>query len=215
MPGLTNHQKNFINAAIDAKALVFGEFTLKSGRISPYFFNASRLLGSAKLTEVIDAFAATIEEEILNYDQIFGPAYKGTIFGSMVGMKLKNTHPNLGLCFDRKEIKDHGEGGLFIGEEPRGKVIIIDDVLSAGTAAKASINLIKESKADPKMLVIGLDRQEKGSGDISAKEELQNLFGLEVKSVISLDNLIQFVASQEEFSAWEEKLSLYREEWGG
>lgn len=215
MPGLTNHQKNFINAAIDAKALVFGEFTLKSGRISPYFFNASRLLGSAKLIEVIDAFAAIIEEEILNYDQIFGPAYKGTIFGSMVGMKLKNTHPNLGLCFDRKEIKDHGEGGLFIGEEPRGKVIIIDDVLSAGTAAKASINLIKESKADPKMLVIGLDRQEKGSGDISAKEELQNLFGLEVKSVISLDNLIQFVASQEEFNAWEEKLSLYREEWSG
>ena len=215
MPGLTNHQKNFINAAIDAKALVFGEFTLKSGRVSPYFFNASRLLRSAKLTEVIDAFAAIIEEEILNYDQIFGPAYKGTIFGSMVGMKLKNTHPNLGLCFDRKEIKDHGEGGLFIGEEPKGKVIIIDDVLSAGTAAKASINLIKESKADPKMLVIGLDRQEKGSGDISAKEELQNLFGLEVKSVISLDNLIQFVASQEEFSAWEEKLSLYREEWGG
>jgi len=215
MPGLTNHQKNFINAAIDAKALVFGEFTLKSGRISPYFFNASRLLRSAKLTEVIDAFAAIIEEEILNYDQIFGPAYKGTIFGSMVGMKLKNTHPNLGLCFDRKEIKDHGEGGLFIGEEPRGKVIIIDDVLSAGTAAKASINLIKESKADPKMLVLGLDRQEKGSGDISAKEELQNLFGLEVKSVISLDDLIQFVASQEEFNAWEEKLSLYREEWGG
>ena len=215
MPGLTNHQKNFINAAIDAKALVFGEFTLKSGRISPYFFNASRLLRSAKLTEVIDAFAAIIEEEILNYDQIFGPAYKGTIFGSMVGMKLKNTHPNLGLCFDRKEIKDHGEGGLFIGEEPRGKVIIIDDVLSAGTAAKASINLIKESKADPKMLVIGLDRQEKGSGDISAKEELLNLFGLEVKSVISLDDLIQFVASEKEFNAWEEKLSLYREEWGG
>jgi orotate phosphoribosyltransferase len=215
MSGLTNHQKNFISAAIDAKALVFGEFTLKSGRISPYFFNASRLLRSAKLTEVIDAFAAIIEEEILNYDQIFGPAYKGTIFGSMVGMKLKNTHPNLGLCFDRKEIKDHGEGGLFIGEEPRGKVIIIDDVLSAGTAAKASINLIKESQADPKMLVIGLDRQEKGSGDISAKEELQNLFGLEVKSVISLDDLIQFVASQKEFNAWEEKLSLYREEWGG
>lgn len=215
MSGLTNHQKNFISAAIDAKALVFGEFTLKSGRISPYFFNASRLLRSAKLTEVIDAFAAIIEEEILNYDQIFGPAYKGTIFGSMVGMKLKNTHPNLGLCFDRKEIKDHGEGGLFIGEEPRGKVIIIDDVLSAGTAAKASINLIRESQADPKMLVIGLDRQEKGSGDISAKEELQNLFGLEVKSVISLDDLIQFVASQKEFNAWEEKLSLYREEWGG
>jgi len=215
MSGLTNHQKNFISAAIDAKALVFGEFTLKSGRISPYFFNASRLLRSAKLTEVIDAFAAIIEEEILNYDQIFGPAYKGTIFGSMVGMKLKNTHPNLGLCFDRKEIKDHGEGGLFIGEEPKGKVIIIDDVLSAGTAAKASINLIKESKADPKMLVIGLDRQEKGSGDISAKEELQNLFGLEVKSVISLDDLIQFVASQKEFNAWEKKLSFYREEWGG
>ena len=215
MPGLTNHQKNFINAAIDAKALVFGEFTLKSGRISPYFFNASRLLGSAKLIEVIDAFAAIIEEEILNYDQIFGPAYKGTIFGSMVGMKLKNTHPNLGLCFDRKEIKDHGEGGLFIGEEPRGEVIIIDDVLSAGTAAKASINLIKESQADPKMLVVGLDRQEKGSGNISAKEELQNLFGLEVKSVISLDDLIHFVASQEEFNPWEEKLSLYREEWGG
>jgi len=215
MSGLTNHQKNFISAAIDAKALVFGEFTLKSGRISPYFFNASRLLRSAKLTEVIDAFAAIIEEEILNYDQIFGPAYKGTIFGSMVGMKLKNTHPNLGLCFDRKEIKDHGEGGLFIGEEPRGKVIIIDDVLSAGTAAKASINLIKESQADPKMLVIGLDRQEKGSGDILAKEELQNLFGLEVKSVISLDDLIQFVASQKEFNAWEKKLSFYREEWGG
>ena len=142
MPGLTNHQKNFINAAIDAKALVFGEFTLKSGRISPYFFNASRLLGSAKLTEVIDAFAAIIEEEILNYDQIFGPAYKGTIFGSMVGMKLKNTHPNLGLCFDRKEIKDHGEGGLFIGEEPRGKVIIIDTQVHPSYSCCKSENIL-------------------------------------------------------------------------
>ena len=214
MSGLTNHQINFINAAIDTKALVFGEFTLKSGRISPYFFNASRLLGSSRLTEVIDAFVAIIQDDILNYDQIFGPAYKGTIFGSMVGMRLKDINPSLGLCFDRKEIKDHGEGGLFIGDEPKGKVIIIDDVLSAGTAAKASINLIKESQADPKMLVIGLDRQEKGSGDLSARAELQNLFELRVKSVISLDDLIRFVASQEEFNTWEEKLSLYREEWG-
>lgn len=214
MSELSKEQINFINIAIDSKALQFGEFTLKSGRISPYFFNASKLLNSARLSEVIEAFTSRVKNEIGNIDQIFGPAYKGTIFGSMVGLELKKLNSKLSLSFDRKEEKDHGEGGLFIGEKPKGRVLIIDDVLSAGTAAKGSIDLIKKEQANPKILLIGLDRQEKGAGAMLARNELEQLYDLKVISVISLDNLIEFATKDSEFNRWADELSRYREEWG-
>lgn len=214
MSELSKEQINFINIAIDSKALQFGEFTLKSGRISPYFFNASKLLNSARLSEVIEAFTSRVKNEIANIDQIFGPAYKGTIFGSMVGLELKKLNSKLSLSFDRKEEKDHGEGGLFIGEKPKGRVLIIDDVLSAGTAAKGSIDLIKKEQANPKILLIGLDRQEKGAGAMLARNELEQLYDLKVISVISLDNLIEFATKDSEFNRWADELSRYREEWG-
>ena len=214
MSELSKEQINFINIAIESKALQFGEFTLKSGRTSPYFFNASKLLNSERLSEVIEAFTSRVNNDILNIDQVFGPAYKGTIFGSMVGLELKKINSKLSLCFDRKEEKDHGEGGLFIGEKPKGRVLIIDDVLSAGTAAKSSINLIKKEQANPKILLIGLDRQEKGAGVMLARDELEQLYDLKVMSVISLDNLIEFSSKDSEFKIWENKLSNYREKWG-
>ncbi|MEK9650274.1 MAG: orotate phosphoribosyltransferase [Gammaproteobacteria bacterium] len=214
MSKLTSEQMNFINAAVETQALMFGEFTLKSGRISPYFFNASRLLSSVNLTKIIDAFVAVVKDKILDFDQLFGPAYKGTIFGSMIGLQLKTLHPDLQLSFDRKEVKNHGEGGHIIGADPKGKVIIIDDVLSAGTAAKASIKLLQHHNAEPKMLLVGLDRQEKGSGELSAKEELQAAYNIEVRSVICLDDLIEFTSTNVEFKPWENQLTDYRHMWG-
>ena len=128
MPQLKDYQINFINEAMRVGALEFGTFILKSGRQSPYFFNASKLLFDADINIIIEGFAHKFLEFDSDINQLFGPAYKGTIFGSMLGMHLKKTHPSLSLCFNRKEVKDHGEGGMFIGESPAGNVVVVDDV---------------------------------------------------------------------------------------
>ena len=161
MSQLKDYQINFINEAMRVGALEFGTFTLKSGRQSPYFFNASKLLFDADINIIIKGFAHKFLEFGSDINQLFGPAYKGTIFGSMLGMHLKKTNPSLSLCFNRKEVKDHGEGGMFIGQSPSGNVVVVDDVLSAGTAAKESIDLILENDATPSGILVGLNRQEK------------------------------------------------------
>ena len=147
----------------------------------------------ANLKVVIDSFVARLKLSSIAIDQIFGPAYKGTIFGSMLGMKMNEEIKNLSLCFNRKEVKNHGEGGEFIGDLPMGNVLIVDDVLSAGTAAKEAIELIKKYNAKPVGLLIGLDRQEKGSHELSAKAELKKEFDIEVFSIINLDDLISYL----------------------
>jgi orotate phosphoribosyltransferase len=207
------YQKTFLNLALDAKALEFGTFTLKSGRTSPYFFNAAKML-TGNLSELANCYLEAIKETEIDFDCIYGPAYKGIFLGSVVSMLLSQNGQNYPLSFNRKEIKDHGEGGNIIGANPSGDVMIIDDVLSAGTAARESIELINNIGANPKLFIVGLNRQEKGSGELSASDELQNDFGIIVKSIVDLNTLISFSESNPDYEEFLEELKSYREKWG-
>jgi orotate phosphoribosyltransferase len=207
------YQKTFLNLALDAKALEFGTFTLKSGRTSPYFFNAAKML-TGNLSELANCYVEAIKETEIDFDCIYGPAYKGIFLGSVVSMLLSQNGQNYPLSFNRKEIKDHGEGGNIIGANPSGNVMIIDDVLSAGTAARESIELINNIGANPKLFIVGLNRQEKGSGEVSASDELQNDFGIIVKSIVDLNTLISFSESNPDYEEFLEELKSYREKWG-
>ena len=210
---MKEYQKTFLNLALDAKALEFGTFTLKSGRTSPYFFNAAKML-TGNLSELANCYLEAIKETEIDFDCIYGPAYKGIFLGSVVSMLLSQNGQNYPLSFNRKEIKDHGEGGNIIGANPSGEVMIIDDVLSAGTAARESIELINNIGANPKLFIVGLNRQEKGSGEVSASDELQNDFGIIVKSIVDLNTLISFSESNSDYEEFLEELKSYREKWG-
>jgi len=208
-----DYQKIFLNLALDVKALEFGTFTLKSGRTSPYFFNAAKML-SGNLSELAKCYIEAINDAEIDFDSIYGPAYKGIFLGSIVALLLSQEGKHYPLSFDRKEVKDHGEGGNIIGANPHGNVMIIDDVLSAGTAARQSIELIKNTGAVPKVFVVGLDRQEKGSTEQSACSELQNDFDITVKSIVNLDTLISFTENDSDYAQYLEDLRAYREHWG-
>ena len=210
---MKEYQEKFIEIAIKSGALEFGSFTLKSGRQSPYFFNASKMLTSEGLSEIADCYIEAIEESSIKFDSIFGPAYKGIFLASVIGAKLKNK--NIPIAFDRKELKNHGEGGKIIGLPPTGNVLIIDDVLSAGTAARESIENIKSiNEVKSLTLIIGLDRQEKGLGEMSSKDELMKSYNVKVFSVINLDTLITFSSNHEDFKKYKSKLDTYRSNWG-
>ena len=210
---MKEYQKTFLNLALNAKALEFGTFTLKSGRTSPYFFNAAKML-SGNLSQLANCYVEAINEINLDFDCIYGPAYKGIFLGSMIATVLSQKGKNYPLSFNRKEVKDHGEGGNIIGPNPEGNVMIVDDVLSAGTAARESIELIKNIDANPKIFVVGLNRQEKGSGNLSASDELQNDFGITVKSIVDLNTLISFSETNADYQQFLDELKNYREQWG-
>ena len=171
---MKDYQKSFLNLALDSKALQFGEFTLKSGRLSPYFFNAANMLNGSNLYELAKCYVDAINDKGLDFDCIYGPAYKGIFLGSIVATLYSEQGKNFPLSFNRKEEKDHGEGGNIIGANPQGKVLIIDDVLSAGTAGRESIESIRNLNAIPSSFIVGLDRQEKGQSEISSSKELEN-----------------------------------------
>jgi orotate phosphoribosyltransferase len=194
-----DYQKQFLELALDAKVLEFGDFTLKSGRKSPYFFNASKMLNGGYLHHLAECYREAIIDSNITFDCIYGPAYKGIFLGSIVSMILSKDGGEYPLSFNRKEVKDHGEGGSIIGNNPSGDVLIIDDVISAGTAAKESIETIKELGANPKIMLVGLDRQEKGKGDLSAKRELETAFEMQVVSIINLDTLISYSQDNTEY----------------
>ena len=210
---MKDYQRTFLNLALDAKALEFGTCTLKSGRTSPYFFNAAKML-SGNLSELANCYVEAIKDTEIEFDCIYGPAYKGIFLGSIVAMLLSQKGKDYPLSFDRKEMKDHGEGGNIIGNNPSGDVMIIDDVLSAGTAARESIELINNIGAVPKVFIVGLNRQEKGSGDLSASDELQKEFGITVKSIVDLNTLISFSEDNPDFEEYLGELKSYRENWG-
>ena len=214
MSELRDFQKTFIELALESNALEFGEFTLKSGRSSPYFFNAAKMLSGCDLYKLANCYVDAIEEADLAFDCLYGPAYKGIFLGSIVAMIYSQRGTPCPVSFNRKEIKDHGEGGNIIGTNPSGNVLIIDDVLSAGTAAKESIENIKSLNAIPKLFVVGLDRQEKGNGEISAKKELENNFNISVTSIIDLDALIRFSNNNKNFNSYVLLLEKYRDNWG-
>ena len=187
---MKDFQKNFIELAINSGALKFGKFVLKSGRQSPYFFNASALVDYGELDALAEILKAKIQEENINMDMIFGPAYKGIFLGSILGTKL-SVNGKMPVCFNRKEAKDHGEGGSLIGAEPKGKILIIDDVISSGLAIKESISLLEPFDVSIEGALVTLDRQERGGDtELMASEELEKI-GIKVFSVISLDDLLE------------------------
>ena len=211
---MKDYQKQFLELALNAKVLEFGDFTLKSGRKSPYFFNAAKMLNGGYLHHLAECYKEAIIDANIAFDCIYGPAYKGIFLGSIVSMILSKDGGEYHLYFNRKEIKDHGEGGTIIGNNPSGDVLIIDDVISACTAAKESIETIRDLGANPKIMLVGLDRQEKGKSDLSAKKELETAFKMQVISIIDLDTLISYSQNNAEYEKHLDNLIAYRDELG-
>ncbi len=188
----------FIDFAIAQQVLSFGEFTLKSGRTSPYFFNAGRFRTGAALAQLGRFYAQAICASGIGFDMLFGPAYKGIPLVTATAIALAEQHGrDLPWCFNRKEAKDHGEGGQLVGAPLQGKVLIVDDVITAGTAVGESVTLIRAAGAEPVAIAIALDRQERGGGVLSAVEEVEQRHGLQVVSLITLVDLIQHVATSD------------------
>ena len=211
---MKSYQEKFISIAIQEQALQFGDFTLKSGRQSPYFFNAANMLSAKCIFEVAQCYLECINDNNLSFDCMFGPAYKGIFLGSAIAALMGQSESTISLAFNRKEVKDHGEGGNIIGQI-EGAVLIIDDVLSAGTAAKEAINTVEQSGTQPaKYVLVGLDRQEKGQGELSARTELESQFDIKVLSIISLDTLIDYIDSDRTLDASLSAMRDYRQVWG-
>ncbi len=214
MSELKDFQKTFIELALQSNALEFGQFKLKSGRDSPYFFNAAKMLNGCDLFKLANCYVNAIEDSRIEFDCLYGPAYKGIFLGSIVATIFSQRGRSYPLSFNRKEIKDHGEGGNIIGADPIGNVLIIDDVLSAGTAARESIKILEDLNSTPKIFLVGLDRQEKGKGELSAKTELEKDFGIHVSSIINLDALIEYSHNNQSFHSYVVELEKYRNSWG-
>ena len=214
MSELKDFQRTFIELALQSHALEFGKFTLKSGRSSPYFFNAAKMLNGCDLFKLANCYVDAIEDSSMEFDCLYGPAYKGIFLGSIVATVFSQRGRHCPVSFNRKEVKDHGEGGNIIGANPVGNVMIIDDVLSAGTAARESIKILEDLNAIPKIFLVGLDRQEKGTGDLSAKEELEKEFGIHVSSIVNLEALIEYSHNSKDFHSYTFELKQYRNSWG-
>ena len=186
---MKDYQKNFLTLALEANALKFGEFTLKSGRKSPYFFNASALIEHGSLDKLGEILVAKVKDSNLEFDMIFGPAYKGIFLGSILATKLSK-EKNTPICFNRKEVKDHGEGGSLIGALPKGNVLIIDDVISSGLAIREALDYLRNYDVNVAGALVTLDRQEQGQNSkLMASSELIDE-GLDILSIISLDDLL-------------------------
>jgi len=211
---MKDYQKQFIELALQYEVLRFGEFKLKSGRNSPYFFNAGLFNSGRALAEMGRCYAQAIVDSGIEYDMLFGPAYKGIPLVAVTAMALQIDHGlDLPYAFNRKEAKDHGEGGSMVGAPLQGRVLILDDVITAGTAIREAIAMIKASQATPVAVMIALDRQEKGQGERSAVQELQQDEGLQVLNIIGMDNRIQYLSEQGE-QAMLDAMQSYRADYG-
>lgn len=188
---------SFIELCLELGVLRFGEFKLKSGRVSPYFFNAGLFNSGRALAELGRHYANAIQAANLQCDVLFGPAYKGIPLVASTAVALADAHSrNLPWAFNRKEAKDHGEGGTIVGAPLRGKVVIVDDVITAGTAIRESVEIIRAQGAEPAAVVLALDRQERGQGALSAVQEVEQTLGLPVTSIIKLADLITYLEQQ-------------------
>ncbi|MBS0558110.1 MAG: orotate phosphoribosyltransferase [Proteobacteria bacterium] len=209
------HQREFLDLALQKNALRFGEYTLKSGRSSPYFFNAGLFDSGAALAALGNAYAQTIITAKVGFDMLFGPAYKGIALATATAIALANAHGrDIPVAFNRKEAKDHGEGGVLIGAPLKGRVLIVDDVISAGTATRESIALIRANGATPAGVAIALDRQERGQGTQSAAQEILAQFGIPVIAIARLDDLLVLAAERAELAPHRPRLDAYRAEYG-
>jgi len=212
---METYQREFIELALQADVLRFGEFTLKSGRISPYFFNAGLFNTGRALARLGQYYADTIVDSGLQFDILFGPAYKGIPLASACAIALADGHNrNVPYCFNRKEAKSHGEGGSLIGAPLTGRVLIVDDVITAGTAIRESMDIISAQGATAAGVVIALNRQERGKADKSAIQEVEDMYQIPVLSIISLEHLIAYITHQEKYAGYLPAVKAYRELYG-
>ena len=206
---------SFVEFALQCQALQFGEFTLKSGRVSPYFFNAGKFNQGTDLSELGRYYATTLTNANIEYDMLFGPAYKGIPLATAVAIALANDYGrSVGVAYNRKEAKTHGEQGTLIGAPLHGKVVIVDDVITAGTAIRESISLIESTGAAPTAVIVALDRQEKGPNKISAIQEIEQTYQIPVLAIARLENLLDFARSGPEFADQLKQLTAYRQAYG-
>ena len=212
---MQENKKRFIELAIKYQVLRFGEFTLKSGRISPYFFNAGLFNSGYALAELGSCYAQSIIENDINYDVLFGPAYKGIPLVAAIAYALSVNHDiDKPYAFNRKEAKDHGEGGLIVGAELNGKVLIVDDVITAGTAIREAVDIIQTEGATTSAVLIALDRQEKGKGELSAIQEVNRDYGIEVFSIITMADLIDYLQGDDLLGQHLAAMEGYRSQYG-
>ncbi|HEY9016713.1 orotate phosphoribosyltransferase [Thiomicrospira sp.] len=206
---------NFIEFIRQTGVLKLGEFTLKSGRISPYFFNAGLFNTGGQLDQLSQAYAATIANSGIEFDVLFGPAYKGIPLAATTSVALARDYQlDKPYAFNRKEVKDHGEGGQIVGHPLEGRILIIDDVITAGTAIRESIDLIHDHGAQPAGVVVALDRMERGKGALSAIQEVEQQYGLPVFSILNLNDLIDYLSTQSNNADALEAMRLYRQTYG-
>jgi orotate phosphoribosyltransferase len=211
---MTDFRRDFIRFAIAKKAVSFGRFKTKAGRLSPYFFNSGLFNDGDSLHRLAQFYAKAILSSGVTFDMLFGPAYKGIPLVSATAIALSLSGHNAPFAFNRKEAKDHGEGGDIIGATLRGRVLIIDDVISAGTAVRESCNIIRAHGAAPCGIVISLDRMERGAGALSAIQEVQQEYGLPVISVATLDDLVDYLKTDPAHAADLDAVGQYRKQYG-
>jgi len=210
-----DYQRRFLDLAIERKVLRFGEFTLKSGRVSPYFFNAGLFDTGASLAVLGRAYADAAQRSGIAFDMLFGPAYKGIVLAALTAAALAEHHGrDLPFAYNRKEAKGHGEGGTLVGAPLAGRVLIVDDVITAGTAIRESLALIRAAGATPAAVLIALDREERGTGARSATQELAAEHGIPTIAIARLTDLLAYAGDRPELAAERDRLAAYRERYG-
>lgn len=210
------YQRQFLELAVERQVLRFGEFTLKSGRVSPYFFNAGLFDSGAALSLLGQCYAHALQASGLAYDMLFGPAYKGIPLATTLSIALAGEGRDVPVAFNRKEAKSHGEGGHLIGANLRGRVVIVDDVITAGTAVRESLDIIRAAGATPSAVLIALDRQERGqTGERSAAQEVAEEFSLPVIAIAGLGEMLEFTDGRPDLAEHKPALMAYRLRYGG
>ncbi|MBA4290583.1 MAG: orotate phosphoribosyltransferase [Pseudomonas sp.] len=209
------YQRDFIRFAIERGVLRFGQFTLKSGRISPYFFNAGLFDSGLALAQLGRFYASAVMDSGIDFDVLFGPAYKGIPLAATTAVALAEHHQrDVPWCFNRKEAKDHGEGGTLVGAPLAGRVLIIDDVITAGTAIREVMQIIQAQGAQAAGVLIALNRQERGKGELSAIQEVERDYGIPVVSIVSLEQVLEYLAEDAELKQYLPAVQAYRAEYG-
>lgn len=212
---MKDYQREFIEFALDKQVLKFGEFTLKSGRKSPYFFNAGLFNTGRDLARLGRFYAAALTDSGIGFDVLFGPAYKGIPIATTTAVALADHHDiDMPYCFNRKEKKDHGEGGTLVGSALNGRIMLVDDVITAGTAIRESMEIIAAHGADLSGVLIALDRQEKGKAELSAIQEVERDFDTKVISIVTLKDLVSYLQDKPEMAEHLDSVNAYREAYG-
>lgn len=212
---MQDYQKQFIEFALSREVLKFGQFTLKSGRTSPYFFNAGLFNTGGDLAKLGQFYAQALQSANIDFDVLFGPAYKGIPIATTTAVALADKHGvDKPYCFNRKEAKTHGEGGNLVGSPLAGKIMLVDDVITAGTAIRESMLLIQANQAELAGVLIALDRQEKGQGELSAIQEVERDFTTQVVSIVSLADLVEYLTNKPEMAEHLANIKQYRVDYG-